>query len=88
MHNFPRFPVAGSIPVAGFLFTGKIKWLKLTLLILLVSMASMRKPQTILQVRPDSLNQEWLIDQVKKGAIYVCDVIEEDGFEHTGEECD
>ncbi len=39
-----------------------------------------------LQVRPDSLNQEWLIDQVKKGAIYVCDVIEEDGFEHTGEE--
>jgi DNA-binding transcriptional regulator YdaS (Cro superfamily) len=31
-----------------------------------------------LQVRPDSLNQEWLIDQVKKGAIYVCDVIEED----------
>ena len=31
-----------------------------------------------LQVRPDSLNQEWLIDQVKKGAIYVCDFIEED----------
>ena len=31
-----------------------------------------------LQVRPDSLNQEWLIDQVKKGAIYVFDVIEED----------
>ena len=39
-----------------------------------------------LQVRPDSLNQEWLIDQVKKGLIYVCNVIEEDGFEHTGEE--
>ena len=31
-----------------------------------------------LQVRPDSLNQEWLIDQVKKGMITVCDVIEED----------
>tara|TARA_R100001530_G_C4207871_1_gene126552 strand:- start:36 stop:230 length:195 start_codon:yes stop_codon:yes gene_type:complete len=38
--------------------------------------------------RPDSLNQEWLIDQVKKGAIYVCDVIQEDGFEHTGENTD
>jgi len=36
--------------------------------------------------RQDSQNQEWLIDQVKKGMIYVCDVIEEDGFEHTGEE--
>ena len=38
--------------------------------------------------RPDSLNQEWLIDQVKKGMVYVCDVIEEDGFDHTGEEDD
>tara|TARA_R100000963_G_C4630367_1_gene95613 strand:- start:83 stop:298 length:216 start_codon:yes stop_codon:yes gene_type:complete len=36
--------------------------------------------------RQDSQNQEWLIDQVKKGLVYVCDVIEEDGFEHTGEE--
>ena len=39
-----------------------------------------------LQVRPDSLNQEWLIDQVKKGMIYICDVIEQDSFQHTGEE--
>ena len=39
-----------------------------------------------LQVRPNDLNQEWLIDQVKNGMVYVCDVIEEDGFEHTGEE--
>ena len=39
-----------------------------------------------LQVRQDSQNQEWLIDQVKKGLVYVCDIIEEDGFEHTGEE--
>ena len=37
-------------------------------------------------VRPNDLNQEWLIDQVKKGMVYVCDVIEEDGFKHTGEE--
>ena len=36
-------------------------------------------------VRPNDLNQEWLIDQVKKGMVYVCDVIEQDGFEHTGE---
>jgi len=36
--------------------------------------------------RPNDLNQKWLIDQVKKGMVYVCDVIEEDGFEHTGEE--
>ena len=35
--------------------------------------------------RPDSLNQEWLIDQVKRGLIGVCNIIEEDGFEHTGE---
>mgnify|MGYP003147718835 CR=1 FL=1 len=39
-----------------------------------------------LKTRPDSLNQAWLIDQVKKGMIYICDVIEQDGFEHTGEE--
>ena len=39
-----------------------------------------------LKVRPDSLNQAWLIDQVKKGFVHVVDVIEEDGFEHTGEE--
>ena len=39
-----------------------------------------------LQVRPNDLNQEWLIEQVKLGLVYVCDVIEEDGFEHTGEE--
>jgi hypothetical protein len=39
-----------------------------------------------LQVRPNDLNQEWLINQVKNGMVYVCDVIEEDGFEHTGEE--
>ena len=38
--------------------------------------------------RQDSQNQEWLIDQVKKGMVYVCDVIEEDGFQHTGEEND
>ena len=37
-------------------------------------------------VRPNDLNQEWLINQVKNGMVYVCDVIEEDGFEHTGEE--
>ncbi|HIF57873.1 MAG TPA: hypothetical protein EYQ26_00010 [Rhodospirillales bacterium] len=36
--------------------------------------------------RPDSLNQAWLIDQVKNGMVYVCDVIEQDGFWHTGEE--
>ncbi len=41
-----------------------------------------------LQVRPNDLNQEWLIDQVKKGSVYICDIIEEDGFEHTGEEND
>ena len=39
-----------------------------------------------IQVRQDSQNQEWLIEQVKLGLVYVCDVIEEDGFEHTGEE--
>ena len=39
-----------------------------------------------LQVSPNDLNQEWLINQVKNGMVYVCDVIEEDGFEHTGEE--
>ena len=39
-----------------------------------------------IQVRQDSQNQEWLINQVKLGLVYVCDVIEEDGFEHTGEE--
>ena len=39
-----------------------------------------------IKTRPDSLNKEWLIDQVKKGMVYVCDVIEQDGFEHTGEE--
>ena len=31
-----------------------------------------------LQVRPNDLNQEWLIEQVKKGEIYIVDVIEED----------
>ena len=36
--------------------------------------------------RQDSQNQEWLINQVKLGLVYACDVIEEDGFEHTGEE--
>ncbi len=36
--------------------------------------------------RQDSQNREWLIEQVKNGMVYVCDVIEEDGFEHTGEE--
>ena len=41
-----------------------------------------------LKVRPDSLNQEWLIDQVKKGMVCICDIIEEDDFEHTGEEND
>ena len=45
-----------------------------------------KKTADDLQVRPNDLNQEWLIDQVKKGMVYVCDVIEEDGFEHTGEE--
>ena len=39
-----------------------------------------------LKTRPNDLNQKWLIDQVKKGHVYVCDVIEEDGLEHTGEE--
>ena len=39
-----------------------------------------------IKVRQDCQNKEWLIDQVKKGLVYVCDVIEEDGFEHTGEE--
>ena len=39
-----------------------------------------------IQVRQDCQNQDWLIDQVKKGMVYVCNVIEEDGFEHTGEE--
>jgi hypothetical protein len=36
--------------------------------------------------RQDSQNQEWLINQVKLGLVYVCDIIEEDGFQHTGEE--
>jgi hypothetical protein len=31
-----------------------------------------------LQVRPNDLNQEWLIDQVKKGEIHIVDIIEED----------
>ena len=31
-----------------------------------------------LQVRPNDLNQEWLIEQVKKGEIYIVDIIEED----------
>jgi hypothetical protein len=31
-----------------------------------------------LQVRPNILNEEWLIDQVKKGEIYIVDIIEED----------
>ena len=39
-----------------------------------------------LQVRPNDLNQEWLIEQVKKGEIYICNIVQEDGFEHTGEE--
>ena len=39
-----------------------------------------------LQVRPNDLNQKWLIEQVLEGNIYICNIIEEDGFEHTGEE--
>ena len=39
-----------------------------------------------LQVRPNDLNQEWLIEQVKKGNICIVDIIEQDGFQHTGEE--
>ena len=31
-----------------------------------------------LQVRPNSLNEEWLIEQVKKGEIYIVDIIQED----------
>tara|TARA_R110000824_G_scaffold44611_6_gene129643 strand:+ start:470 stop:667 length:198 start_codon:yes stop_codon:yes gene_type:complete len=40
----------------------------------------------ILQGRSDSLNQEWLINQVENGNILIVDIIEQDGFEHTGEE--
>ena len=39
-----------------------------------------------LQVRPNDLNQEWLIEQVKKGNICIVDIVQENGFEHTGEE--
>ena len=39
-----------------------------------------------LQVRPNDLNQEWLIEQVKKGNISIVDIVQEGGFEHTGEE--
>jgi hypothetical protein len=39
-----------------------------------------------LQVRPNSLNEKWLIEQVKKGNICIVDIVQEDGFEHTGEE--
>ncbi len=39
-----------------------------------------------LQVRPNDLNQEWLIEQVKKGNICIVDIVQEDSFEHTGEE--
>ena len=35
-----------------------------------------------LQVRSNELNQGWLIEQVKKGEIYICNIIEEDSFEH------
>ena len=38
-----------------------------------------------LQVRPNDLNQKWLIEQVLEGNIYICNIIEEDGFEHTGD---
>jgi hypothetical protein len=31
-----------------------------------------------LQVRPNNLNQEWLIEQVKKGEIYIVDIIGEE----------
>ena len=40
----------------------------------------------ILQGRPNRLNQEWLTDQVANGNILIVDIIEQDGFEHTGEE--
>ena len=37
-----------------------------------------KKTADEIAVRPDSLNQEWLIKQVKNGMVYVCDVIQED----------
>jgi len=40
----------------------------------------------ILQERPNDLNQEWLTNQVANGNICIVDIIEQDGFEHTGEE--
>jgi hypothetical protein len=40
----------------------------------------------ILQGRSDSLNQEWLTRQVENGNILIVNIIEQDGFEHTGEE--
>ena len=45
-----------------------------------------KKTADEIKERQDSQNQEWLINQVKLGLVYVCDVIEEDGFDHTGEE--
>ena len=40
----------------------------------------------ILQGRPNRLNQEWLTRQVENGNILIVDIIEQDSFEHTGEE--
>lgn len=40
----------------------------------------------ILQGQEDSLNQEWLTRQVENGNIVIVNIIEQDGFEHTGEE--
>jgi hypothetical protein len=40
----------------------------------------------ILQGQEDSLNQEWLTRQVENGNILIVNIIEQDGFEHTGEE--
>ncbi len=39
-----------------------------------------------LQIRPNDLNQKWLIEQVLENNIHIVNIIEEDGFEHTGEE--
>jgi len=36
-----------------------------------------------LQVRPNSLNEEWLIEQVKKGEICIVDIIGEENERRT-----
>ena len=39
----------------------------------------------ILQSRPNSLNEEWLTNQVANGNICIVDIIEQDGIENETE---